>query len=355
MIGNSAAGIEGIGYSLGKLTVSNDQLQAENPHWDMSKTVERTGVSSRPIAADGETALDLALEAALDVFARLQISASDIDALIFCTQTPDHVLPPNSVLLHGRLAMPPTVMAFDITHACSGFVYALGIANSLVASGTAKRVLIVTADTYSRLVHPLDRSIRPLFGDGAAATVVSSRTSRLGVVDISFGTSGKHADRFIVKNGGARHGEGRPDAVVVPDRAGRIHSDDHIRMDGIGLLSFFNNAVPAAVRDMLDKHALAVDDVALFVFHQASRLALEGIARGLQIPDEKMVIDMEDTGNLVSASVPVVLAKLIDSGALAKGQTVVLCGFGVGLGGQWCHHFKDGQVETDRGREQNAA
>ena len=331
MTNNTVAGIEGIGYSLGALTVTNAQLQAENPHWDMSKTVERTGVSSRPIAAEGETALDLAIQATADVLQRLQITAEDIDALVFCTQTPDHVLPPNSVLLHGRLGMLPSVMAFDITHACSGFVYGLGIARSLVMSGTARRVLVVTADTYSRLVHPLDRSIRPLFGDGAAATVVSAQQPRLRVVDASFGTSGKNAERFIVKNGGARHAAAVGSTSVEPDRSGRIYSDDHIRMDGIGLLSFFNNAVPTAVREMLDKHELAVSDVSLFVFHQASRLALDGISRALQIPEQKMIFDMEDTGNLVSASIPVVLAKLIDKGVVTEGQTIVLCGFGVGL------------------------
>jgi 3-oxoacyl-[acyl-carrier-protein] synthase-3 len=331
MSGSAAVGIEGIGYSLGALTVTNEQLQAENPNWDMSKTIERTGVASRPIAAVGQTALDLALEATADVFARLQISASDVDALIFCTQTPDHVLPPNSALLHGRLGMQSSVMAFDITHACSGFVYALGIARSLVVSGTARRVLVVTADTYSRLVHPLDRSIRPLFGDGAAATVVSGHHPRLKTVDVSFGTSGRHAERFIVKNGGARHASSASNAPVLPDRSGRIYSDDHIRMDGIGILSFFNNAVPSAVRDMLGKHRIAMADVSLFVFHQASRLALDGIARSLQIADDKMIVDMEDTGNLVSASIPVALARLIDRGAVVEGQTVVLCGFGVGL------------------------
>jgi 3-oxoacyl-[acyl-carrier-protein] synthase-3 len=210
-------------------------------------------------------------------------------------------------------------------------MYALGIARSLIASGTAHRVLVITADTYSRLVHPLDRSIRPLFGDGAAAAVVSAEQPCLTVLDMSFGTSGKHADRFIIKNGGARHGASVADEVVTPDKSGRIYSPNHIHMDGIGVLSFFNNAVPAAVRKILAKQNKSLDDISLFVFHQASQLALEGIARSLKIPPKKMVIDMADTGNLVSASIPVVLAKLLANGAFAKGQLVVLCGFGVGL------------------------
>jgi 3-oxoacyl-[acyl-carrier-protein] synthase-3 len=328
---NSRIGIEAIAYSLGNDVVTNDQLQAENPHWDMTKTIERTGVASRPIAAAGTTALDLAYEASVDVLKILQLNACDIDALIFCTQTPDRVLPPNSTLLHGRLDMPTAVMAFDISHACSGFMYALGIARSLVASGTAHRVLVITADTYSRLVHPLDRSIRPLFGDGAAAAVVSAQQPCMAVLDMSFGTSGKHADRFIIKNGGARNESSVVDEVVVPDKSGRINSPNHIHMDGIGVLSFFNHAVPVAVREMLAKHNKSINDISLFVFHQASQLALDGIARSLKIPPSKMVIDMADTGNLVSASIPVVLAKLMANHSFAKGQFVVLCGFGVGL------------------------
>lgn len=331
MSGNSGIGIDAIAYSLGKVTVTNKQLHTENPYWDMSKTLERTGVISRPIAGPGVTALDLAHEAAIEVLKKLELNASDIDALIFCTQTPDHVLPPNSSLLHGRLDMPTEVMAFDISHACSGFMYSLGIARSLIASEAAHRVLVITADTYSRLVHPVDRSIRPLFGDGAAAAVVSAHKPCMTILDMHFGTSGKHADRFIVKNGGARHTASMLDEDVVPDRSGRIDSPNHIHMDGIGVLSFFNNAVPAAVRKILTQNNKSLDDVSLFVFHQASQLALEGIARSLKIPESKMVIDMADTGNLVSSSIPVVLAKLLANGAFAKGQLVVLCGFGVGL------------------------
>lgn len=331
MSNSTAIGIEAIAYSLGQGTVTNDQLQAENPQWDMSKTVERTGVVTRPIADPGTTALDLGYEAAIEVLRKLRLNAGDVDALIFCTQTPDHVLPPNSTLLHARLDMPNAVMAFDISHACSGFMYALGIARSLVASGTAHRVLVITADTYSRLVHPLDRSIRPLFGDGAAAAIVSAQQPCMTVLDMSFGTSGKHADRFMVMNGGARHRVSAADEIAAPDKSGRINSPNHIHMDGIGVLSFFNNVVPAAVREILAKQNKSIDDVSLFVFHQASQLALEGIARSLKIPPHRMIVDMADTGNLVSASIPVVLAKLLTKGSVVKGQLVLLCGFGVGL------------------------
>jgi 3-oxoacyl-[acyl-carrier-protein] synthase-3 len=327
---NLNIGIEDIAFCLGQNAVSNAQLQDENPSWDMSKTLERSGVKSRPIADFETTALDLAFEAASKLLLRLPYESNEIDALIFCTQTPDYVLPPNSSLLHNLLNLGTNVMAFDINHACSGFIYGLGIARSLVSSGAAKKVLLVTADTYSRLIHPADRSIRPLFGDGAAATIVSSENLVMKIRDMSFGSAGKKADRFIVKAGGAR-AKTKVSEEALFDRSGRVYSPDHISMDGMGLLSYFNNVVPLSVMNILEKNGKSFSDVSLFVFHQASRLALEGIARALKIPEEKMIIDMEETGNLVSSSIPILLAKMLERKAFFKGEPVILCGFGVGL------------------------
>lgn len=324
-------GIEAIEYCLGQKKITNAQLQIENPAWDMSKTVERTGVLSRPIAEDGTTALDLGYEASISALNQLKHGVSEVDALIFCTQTPDYKLPPNSSLLHGRLEMADQVMSFDINHACSGFMYGVGIARSLIASDSAKKVLLVTADTYSRLIHPNDRSIRPLFGDGAAATIISQQDPLMQILDMSFGTSGKKADRFIVENGGSRNKIFENEEDIKLDRSGRIHSPNHIVMDGIGLLSFFNNVVPKSVLDLLKKNNKSMSDISMFIFHQASQLALEGIARTLKIPQSKMVIDMADTGNLVSSSIPVLMANLIKKKSFSKGQYVILCGFGVGL------------------------
>jgi 3-oxoacyl-[acyl-carrier-protein] synthase III len=324
-------GIRAIDYFLGQKTVDNSQLKFENPSWDMSKTEERTGVLSRPIAIDGTTALDLAYEASALVLKKLQDGANEIDALIFCTQTPDYILPSNSSLLHNRLNLNNNVMAFDITHACSGFIYGVGIARGLIASGNFNTVLLVTADTYSRLIHPNDRSIRPLFGDGAAATIISSDEPLMKILDMSFGTSGKHYDRFIIEKGGCRNGVALNDDDVQVDKGGRIKSPNHIYMDGLGLLSFFNSAIPKSVNELLDKNSKKISDISFFVFHQASQLALEGIARNMKIPENKMIIDMSRTGNLVSSSIPVLLADLLKRKTFSKGQLVVICGFGVGL------------------------
>jgi 3-oxoacyl-[acyl-carrier-protein] synthase III len=327
---NLNIGLVDIAHSLGENIVSNVQLKEEHPDWDMDQVFQRTGVRSRPIAAPGETALSMAIKATEKLFEKIKIERREIGALIFCTQTPDHILPPNSSLLHGQLGLPDNMMTFDINHACSGFIYAVGIARGLIQSGVAKNTLIVTADTYSRLIHPQDRSTLSLFGDGAASTLISVKSTRLNILDMSFGSSGKNAGRFIVKNGGMKSGRS-VENVLHPDASGRINSPDHIYMDGMGVLSFFTSAIPPVVRGLLAKNNKLVEDIDFFVFHQASSLALNGLRRALKIPEEKMIIDLEDTGNLVSASIPVALERLLERDVLKRGQLVVLCGFGVGL------------------------
>jgi 3-oxoacyl-[acyl-carrier-protein] synthase-3 len=322
-------GIGAIAYCTGSMVVDNSDLQAENPSWDMARIVERTGIQSRPVASNSESSLSLGEQAARKLLTDYDFGK--IEALIFCTQTPSHILPPNSTLLHGRLGLPERVMAFDISHACSGFVYGLGIAQSLVAGQLAKNVLLINADTYTRLLHPQDRATRPIFGDGAAATLISGENPLLSIIDTAFYTAGSQANRFIIRSEWQPLGATTPPAEVEIDSSGRVRSDRHVYMDGLGVLSFFTSAVTKAVNEILVKNKLTIYDVSCFVFHQASKMALDGLRKSLRIPDDKLVMDIEQTGNLVSASIPVALARVVDKNVLRSGQLVVLCGFGVGL------------------------
>jgi 3-oxoacyl-[acyl-carrier-protein] synthase-3 len=326
---NQSIGISEISYYLGPSVVTNEDLASLNPAWDMDKATERSGVKSRPIAPPGVTALDLAYEAVKKIIDAKPNILSGVDGLIFCTQTPDYLLPSNSNLLHGLLNLPLNIMAFDINHACSGYPYAIGIAKSLILSQMASKVLVVTADTYSRLIHPLDRSVKPLFGDAASASVVSE-CNQFHIIDQSFGTAGKLASRFIVERGGMRHPQKCGDDINL-DAAQRIRSSDHIQMDGMGVLSFFNKTVPDSIREILKHNNLSVDDISYFVLHQASQLALDVLRKSLGVPVEKVIIDMSDTGNLVSSSIPVVLRRSIDKALFKNGDKIILAGFGVGL------------------------
>lgn len=322
-------GISALDYFLAPAVLSNEALNLQNPSWDMDKATERSGVLSRPIAPNGVTALDLSHHAVKRLLQTDPNILVGIDGLIYCTQSPDYLLPSNSNLLHGLLDLPSHVMAFDINHACSGFPYAISIAKSLVQGGMATRVLVVTADTYSRLIHPLDRSVRPLFGDAASASIIS-RGGSLFIDDQTFGTAGKFASRFIIENGGMRNSQKNVCEVRL-DSSNRVRSPDHIQMDGMGVLSFFNKVVPISIKEILEHNKLDIQDVAYFILHQASQLALDSLRKSLGVPSEKVIIDMSDTGNLVSSSIPVVLKRAMNKGLLKKGDRLILGGFGVGL------------------------
>jgi 3-oxoacyl-[acyl-carrier-protein] synthase-3 len=301
-----------------------------HPEWDWDRLEERTGVFSRYLAGPSETALDFAVAACTKLAAGGQLQADAIDAVVFCTQTPDFIMPPNACLLHDKLDLGPDVLAFDISLACSGYIYGLQIARDLIAGG-ARSVLLATADTYSRLIHPDDRATFCLFGDGGAVSVIGPAADGTGIVDIRCGTSGKHANRFIVPAGGARVPRSAETAVVRRDRGGNLRTAEHITMDGMGVLSFFNSLVPDEVRRILVDNNLTADDVDWFIFHQASRVALQSIRRALAVPDRKVIEMLAEVGNLVSASIPVTLERAQADGRIRPGQLLLLCGFGVGL------------------------
>jgi 3-oxoacyl-[acyl-carrier-protein] synthase-3 len=324
-------GIEAIATAFGSRLLTNAELELAYPEWDFQRLGERTGVFARPIAIDGETALDFAERAARKLVDDGRLQPDEIDGVIFCTETPDYVIPPNACVLHQRLKLPTNVAAFDITLACSGYPYALMLARSMIDGGAARNVLVATADTYSHLIHPGDRATRVLFGDGGAVSLVTGRSERFRILDIMLGTSGDHYQRFIVKAGGTRMPRSEATREEHQDKSGNIRNAESIEMDGFGVLSFFNTQVPKAVRELLAKHTLDMNDIDLIVCHQASKLALEGVRKGIGADPDKFVIDISETGNMVSASIPVALARAEAEGRIKRGQRIILCGFGVGL------------------------
>jgi 3-oxoacyl-[acyl-carrier-protein] synthase-3 len=323
--------VEAISYAFPTMLVTNQQLASEYPNWDFERLEKRTGVFTRYVAEQHETALDFALRACRELDLQGRLRPEDIDALIFCTQSPDYIMPPNSCVLHGKLGLHSEVLAFDITLACSGYIYGLRLADSLIESGAARRVLLATADTYTRYIHAGDRATRCLFGDGGAVSLISQSQNGRGIRDIRCGTAGTHYGKFIIPAGGMRLQRTPDTAKEKTDHSGNIRSDEHIKMDGMGVLSFFNATVPCSVRETLQRNGLSIADVDLFIFHQASQVVLDSIRAALNIPVEKMVYDLAEVGNLVSASIPVALKRAFDRGDAKPGQLALLCGFGVGL------------------------
>jgi len=310
--------ISSISYHLPEKTEGLIDLQRDNPDWDMPKLLEKTGIRTRHIASSDQTASDLAYIAAEQLLSDTQIR-NQIDLLILVTQSPDYLLPTSACILQDRLRLSQNCMAFDINLGCSGFVSALSVAGGLIESGVINTGLILCADTYSKYIDKHDRACRPIFSDGAAAILVE-RTAIDSIGPFDFGTDGSGFEHLIVRRGGARD----------PDKASD-HSHPILEMHGSDVFVFTMRVVPACIVKLLARAGLNIDQVDLFIFHQASRLVIENLIRLMSLDEKKVFNNHEFIGNTVSATIPIALKDAVANGRLTTGQTVVLVGFGVGL------------------------
>src|SRR5262245_35002999 len=240
--------IKAIRSHLPEHKLTNEALAAEFREWNVHKIYDKTGISVRSIAAADECASDLGVVAAQKLFAAGLLRPDDVDFLIFCTQSPDYFLPASACLMQARLGLPTSCGAIDVNQGCSGFVYGLSLAKGLIESGTASNVLLVTADTYSKYIDPADRSVRPIFGDGAAATWIgTTRSERPLVGPFVLGTDGLGADHLIVRGGAARaSAEGAEAGPPAPTLA----------MNGPEVFTFTIKRVPDVVRELMTRASL---------------------------------------------------------------------------------------------------
>lgn len=322
--------IKAIACYLPEQVITNEDLARENPAWDMERVSAQSGVFSRHIAREDETALDLAVGACEKLFSSGIVSKNEIDGIIFCTQSPDYVVPSNAFLLHEHFELSEKVIAFDYNLACSGYIYGLAIAQGFISLKIARNILLINADTYSKYIDPQDRTTRVLFGDGAAVSLITQAESDRGILDFAFGTSGKDFDKFYIPAGACRSPILTPSGSEGYDQRGRL-SMGSIRMDGRGVWSFVNASVPPQILELLSKHHLSVKDIDLFVFHQASKLTLDSLADILEIQPDKMFVNLEKIGNTVSASIPIALKAAMEQEKIVPGNKVLLSGFGAGF------------------------
>lgn len=300
-----------------------------HPEWHIPELVEKTGIRLRYLAAETETASDLAVAACQKLLAENSIDPQSIDFLLFCTQTPDYPLPTTACLIQERLGLRLNCGALDFNLGCSGFVYGLSLAEGLIASGQAKRVLLVTAETYSKYIEADDRSLRPIFSDAAAATLIES-VDQPALLGFEFGTDGKGADTLIVNEGGARC---REDAIQ-PRRRKRWGS--RLYMDGPSLMDFTVVAIPQLIRSMLSKSNMEMAQIQHLLMHQATRKMLELLQQALGVNDDRLPIRLLDRGNTVSSTLPILIDDLRREGKLLPGSTHLLVGFGVGWSWAGC-------------------
>lgn len=209
--------IKSISYYLPDKVVTNEELVADFPEWTVEKIADKVGVKERHVAVDSETATDLAVKAAEKLFAEnLEITKDSIDFIVFCTQSPDYLLPTSACLIQERLGLRTDIGAFDFNLGCSGYVYGLSIAKGLIAGGIATNVLLLTGETYNKHLHPRDKGNRTIFGDAATGTIVSTEGfAEIG--EFALGTDGRGAENLIIKTGGSRN----------PEKAGDLSFDDN--------------------------------------------------------------------------------------------------------------------------------
>jgi 3-oxoacyl-[acyl-carrier-protein] synthase-3 len=325
----SYAGIGPIAIYLPAKTEDNGILQAEFPDWNMSVIGSKTGIDVRHIADPSQCSSDLGYLAAERLFAEFDIDRRTIDFVLFCTQTPDYALPTTACLLQDRLGLRTDCGAMDFNLGCSGFVYGLAMADGLIRTGSARRILLITAETYTKLIHPTDRSLRTIFGDAGAATLIEA-VSEPTIWGYRYGTDGSGANTLMALGGGFRRGED----AIQPRHRKRWPSD--LYMDGPSLISFTVGKIPETVEKILQAAAISRDGIKYYLFHQATAKLLQQLRVVLQLEEWQLPIRLDGVGNTVSCTLPILIKQMRESGELRRAEQQLLVGFGVGWSWAGC-------------------
>jgi len=325
--------IKSISYYLPNKIVTNEELVKDFPEWNAEKVSTKTGIFTRCVSASNETAGDMAEKAAIKLFSEYSISPTDIDFILLCTQSPDYFLPTTACILQEKLGISTNAGALDYNLGCSGYIYGLALAKGLIFSGIANNILLLTSETYNKYIHISDKGNRSLFGDGAAATIVSTEGfAEIG--DFVLGTNGKGAENLIVRTGASRNKITCED--LGKDEGGQVLSSDHLYMNGTEIFNFTLDAVPALMNQVLKKNHLEKNDIDEYIFHQANKFMLNTIRKVCDIPKEKFYINLENKGNTVSSTLPIALKDALLDNTLKDRMKVMLTGFGVGYSWGGC-------------------
>jgi 3-oxoacyl-[acyl-carrier-protein] synthase-3 len=330
---DNKAYIKAIDYYLPQRVVTNEALIQDFPEWSVDKIAAKVGVNKRHVADDNETATDLAIAAAKNLFNQQGIAKESIDYLLFCTQSPDYFLPASACIIQNKLGLSKNIGALDFNQGCSGFIYGLSLSKGLISAGIASNVLLLTAETYNKRLHPKDKGNRTIFGDAASATLISTK----GFVEIGefcLGTDGAGAENLIIKTGNARYPE--KSGIVEFDENNNPVSPDYIFMNGSEIFSFTLTEVPPLVKNIIEKNKIGKDEIDIFIFHQANKYMLDFLRKKLKIDENKFYTYLSEVGNTVSSTIPIAMYEALKDGSLRSRMNVLLAGFGVGYSWGGC-------------------
>lgn len=323
--------IKAVSYYLPQKVRTNEELVSMFPEWTVKKITKKVGIDGRYVSGENECASDMAVLAAEKMFAEYGIDRNDVDFVLLCTQSPDYFLPSSSCIIQERLGLKTSCGAFDYNLGCSGFVYGLAVAKGLIVAGIAKNILLLTSETYTKHLHEKDKGNMTIFGDAAAATLISTSGFAL-VGDFSLGTDGKGCDNLIVRTGGMRNPSKTND--VCFDENGNPKSSDHLFMNGSEIFNFTAEIVPPLIDDILHRNNLLKENVNLFVFHQANKYILDFLKDLIDIEDDRFYYYVSKVGNTVSSTLPIALKNAYRENK-AIGD-VLIAGFGVGYSWGGC-------------------
>ena len=306
--------IVGTGSYLPKQVVTNADFAARGLDTNDAWIRERTGIAQRHIAGKGETSSDLALVACRNALQAADLQASDIDLIVVATSTPDYVFPSTACLLQAKLGTKGGA-AFDVQAVCSGFVYGLATADAFIRSGAHKRALVVGSEVFSRILDFEDRTTCVLFGDGAGAVVLEASDTP-GILATDLHADGKHVEILCVPGGVS---------------GGKVHGNPLLRMDGQAVFKLAVGVLESAARATLAKANLTDADIDWLIPHQANIRIMQGTAKKLKLPLDKLVVTVHEHGNTSAASIPLALDAAVRGGKIKKGETLMLEGVGGGF------------------------
>lgn len=305
-----------IGTYLPSKVLSNNDL--EYLGWSAKKIFAKTGIKQRHIIQDNETALDLAYKACEDLFSKYKIDKNEVDYILYCTQSPDYNLPNNVSILHKRLNLLNDIPTLEYNQGCSGYIYGLSLAKALINSNLATKVLLVTADTYTKYIDNQDRANKTIFGDGATTTFLTKdEIKKFG--EFIFGTDGKGSCNLCVNNSG-----------LSKEKLTQEGFENKLFMNGSEIFNFSLETVPDSIEKVLKKNNLNFEEIDYFLFHQANDFMLEHLREKLNIPKEKFPKFIENSGNTVSSTIPFLINDLNEKNILKRGNKLLIIGFGVG-------------------------
>lgn len=327
------AAIKGISAAVPRDIISNRDYEIISPA-EREILIKTTGIEKRHIALHGQTTGDLCYTAAEQLISALHWDRSEIDLLVFVSQSPDHFLPATSIILQHRLGLPKTTAAFDIMLGCSGYVYGLSVISSMMATGGFRKGLLLAGDVSSAGVNVKDKSTYPLFGDCGTATAIQYNRDYQIAFNLQSDGSGK--DAIIMPHGGLRHPIGPESLIEKEYEPGITRHMRNLWLDGMDVFNFSTREAPPNVRTLLEYAGKTLDDVDYFVMHQANLLMNETIRKKLKVPVEKTPYSLRDFGNTSSASIPLTIVNALQQRQTASSR-LLLSSFGVGLSWASCY------------------